>query len=119
MNDMRSRPIRTALVGTGYIAEFHARGIRTLPDVELVSVCDTNLRTARLFAAEWGIPTAFDSLDAMLESQRLDALHVLTPPDSHYPLAKAALQRGVSVFLEKPISTTADEADQLLRIAHD
>jgi predicted dehydrogenase/nucleoside-diphosphate-sugar epimerase len=112
-----SKSIRAAIVGTGYIAEFHARAIRTLPGVELVSVCDTNFRSARSFAAEWGEPSVFDTLPSMLAGQRVDAVHVLTPPDSHHLLATTALEAGSNVFLEKPMCTSVEEADEILRIA--
>jgi predicted dehydrogenase/nucleoside-diphosphate-sugar epimerase len=112
-----ARATRAAIVGTGYIAEFHARAIRTLPDVELVSVCDASLRRARSFAAEWAVPTAFDSLESMLAGQRIDVVHVLTPPDQHYYLAKSSLHAGANVFLEKPMCTSIREADELLEIA--
>ena len=114
---LRTKATRVAIVGTGYIAEFHARGIRALPDVELVSVCDANLRRARSFAAEWGVPTAFDSVQSMLAEQRIDVAHVLTPPGLHHSLAKPILQTGGNVFLEKPMCTSIREADELLEIA--
>ena len=114
-----AQPIRAGIVGTGYIADFHAYAIRQAHGVELVSVCDTNLKSAELFAAQWGISKVFDTLPAMLHSQPLDAVHVLAPPDHHHSLAKIALQSGVSVFLEKPMCTTVEEADDLLVLAHD
>ena len=60
--------------------------MRRLKDVELVSVCDTNLGGAKAFASNWGVPAAFDSLELMLRDQRLDAVHVLAPPDQHHAL---------------------------------
>jgi predicted dehydrogenase/nucleoside-diphosphate-sugar epimerase len=112
-----TKATRAAIVGTGYIAEFHARAIQTLPDVELVSVCDANLPRARSFAREWAVPTAFDSIHSMLAEQRIDVAHVLTPPDRHHSLAKSILQAGGNVFLEKPMCTSVREADELLEIA--
>ncbi len=117
MKSLSSQPIRAAIVGTGYIAEFHARAIRAVPGVELASVCDANLRNALSFAAEWRVPASFDSLESMLEDQRIDAVHVLTPPDSHHSVAKSVLQSGAAVFLEKPMCTSTGEADELLEIA--
>jgi predicted dehydrogenase/nucleoside-diphosphate-sugar epimerase len=114
-----SQPLRAAIVGTGYIAEFHAHAIRAMQGVELVSVCDANLGIAQSFAAKQGVPAAFDSLESMLKAQRLDAVHILVPPDRHYSLAKTALQSGVNVFLEKPMCTSVDEADELLSVARD
>src|SRR6187551_1696855 len=82
--------IRTAIVGTGYIADFHARAIREAEGVELAATCDANLRRAQSFAKAWNIPLAFDSLAAMLGDARIDCVHILTPPDLHFSLAKAA-----------------------------
>jgi predicted dehydrogenase/nucleoside-diphosphate-sugar epimerase len=112
-------PIRAAIVGTGYIAEFHARAIQEIGGVELVGVCDANPQSAQAFGANWSVPAAFDSLELMLNKQQLDCIHVLTPPDSHYSLAKTALQSGVHVFLEKPMCTSVKEADELLALARD
>ncbi len=112
-----SAPIRVAILGTGYIAEFHAVALRARPGIELVSVCDTNMRSAQSFASAWGVSKAYDSFDSMLQEQRLDSVHVLVPPDLHYSLAKLALQSGVHVFLEKPMCLSADEADDLLDTA--
>jgi nucleoside-diphosphate-sugar epimerase/predicted dehydrogenase len=55
----------------------------------------------------------------MLRSERLDTVHVLVPPDHHHSLAKIALRSGVNVFLEKPMCTSVEEADELLALARD
>src|ERR1019366_2356413 len=93
--------------------------MRGIEGVELVGVCDTNSSSAKAFAANWGVPAAFDSLESMLDKQQLDCVHVLAPPDRHYSLAKAALQSRVHVFLEKPMCTSVEEADELLALARD
>jgi predicted dehydrogenase/nucleoside-diphosphate-sugar epimerase len=115
----RSHPLRVGLVGTGYIAEFHARGIRAADGIELISVCDTNLRSARSFASQWGVPSAYASFESMLREQNLDAVHVLVPPDGHHLIAKMAMEAGVHVFLEKPMCVSVDEADDLVTTARD
>ncbi len=119
MQRATSQPIRAAIVGTGYIADFHADAILAMQEVELVSVCDANLRSAESFASKRGITTTFDSIESMLETQRLDCVHILTPPDKHFSLAKAAIQSRVNVFLEKPMCTTRDEADELMALARE
>ena len=97
---------RVALVGTGYIADFHAKAIRAVPGVELASVCDKSISTAQTFAAKWQVPSTFTSLDAMLESGvPVDAVHILTPPDQHHSGALRALKAGLHVFLEKPCAS--------------
>jgi predicted dehydrogenase/nucleoside-diphosphate-sugar epimerase len=107
-----------ALVGTGYIAEFHARALKAIAGVNLVAVCDTDMASASAFAARWGI-AAFPSLSELLARQRLDAVHVLTPPDSHFPLALEALNAGVHVFLEKPMCATSAEGRDLAALARE
>jgi predicted dehydrogenase/nucleoside-diphosphate-sugar epimerase len=113
------RPLRAGIVGAGYIAEFHAQGIRRVNGVELTSVCDHSLTRAKTFGANWGVSQVFGSLESMLHDGQLDAIHVLTPPDLHHSMAKAALQAGIHVLLEKPMCISAAECDELLALTHD
>lgn len=110
------RPIRAAIVGTGYIADFHARAIRAADGVELVAVCDTNLAAAQGFAATHG-GVAYRTVAEMLAAEQVEAVHVLTPPDLHHPIAKAVLEAGAHVFVEKPMCVDTAECDDLLAIA--
>jgi predicted dehydrogenase/nucleoside-diphosphate-sugar epimerase len=114
-----AKPIRAAIIGTGYIADFHARAILATSGVELVASCDSNLRRAQTFAAVSGIPHAYESLEALLLSKKIDCVHILTPPDQHFNLAKEALLSDVHVFLEKPMCTTVNEASELVAIAQE
>ena len=109
--DRRANP--AAIVGTGYIAEFHVRGIQEADGVELVAVCDANPELASAFAAGCGVP-AYDFIDSMLAEERVDVVHVLVPPDLHHSVAKTALNAGAHVFVEKPMIVSSDEAAELL-----
>jgi glycosyltransferase involved in cell wall biosynthesis len=100
--------IRAAIVGTGYIAEFHARGIANADGVELVAVCDVNAAAAAAFGGAWSVPS-FASLEEMLAECRVDAIHLAVPPDLHFRLAKTALGAGVSLFVEKPMCVCTEE----------
>jgi predicted dehydrogenase/nucleoside-diphosphate-sugar epimerase len=113
---MTGTSIRAAIVGTGYIADFHARGIQNATDVELVAVCDANANVAQAFGAAWSVPS-YAALEQLLTHERVDVLHIAVPPDLHYGLAKTALEAGVSVFLEKPMCVSAEETRELLAIA--
>ena len=108
--------IRAAIVGAGYIADFHARAIKAAHGVELTAVCDVNATAVEAFAQGWGVP-AYTSLERMVSEQRLDVVHVLVPPDLHHKVAKTALEAGISVLLEKPMCVSADETRDLLAIA--
>lgn len=111
--------LRAAIVGTGYIADFHARAISMAEGVELAATCDANLGRVQAFAKAWNIPRAFESLAAMLADAKIDCVHILTPPDLHFSLAKAALDAGVHVFLEKPMCTSVAQADELVELARE
>jgi predicted dehydrogenase/nucleoside-diphosphate-sugar epimerase len=119
MSKSKPHQIRASIIGTGYIADFHAHAIKSLQDVDLASVYDANLRSARTFASTWNVPRVAESFESLLKEQKPDCVHILTPPDQHHPIAKAALQAGVHVFLEKPMCTSVQEADELLALARD
>jgi predicted dehydrogenase/nucleoside-diphosphate-sugar epimerase len=104
-------------VGTGYIADFHARALRTTDGVELIAVCDAKLKSAESFAANWSVPNYYSSLEAMLQSVDLDCVHLLVPPDLHHSLAKTALNLGVHVLIEKPMCTSVAQADELVALS--
>ena len=108
--------IRAAIVGAGYIADFHARAIKAAHGVELAAVCDVNATAVEAFARSWDLP-AYTSLEAMLAEQHLDVVHVLVPPDLHHKVAKTALGAGVSVLLEKPMCASREETRDLLSTA--
>jgi len=109
--------LRAGIVGTGYIADWHAKVLASTPDVELCAVCDLNESRARAFAARWGVKACFGDLRRMLEEQQLDAVHVLTPPTSHIALTRDILESGVSVLLEKPMGIDAAECGALVDLA--
>src|SRR5580704_8233379 len=69
--------LRIGLVGTGYIADFHARALKGIPGVELVAVADQSPLRAAAFARDNGIAQAYGSLTEMLRGDLLDAVHIL------------------------------------------
>ena len=111
------RKRRVALVGAGYIADWHAKCLASVADVELVAACDRALGRAQALAGKFGIPRVFASLEAMLREENLDAVHILLPPDLHFVAASAAIEAGVSVFLEKPMCDSAKACEELVWLA--
>jgi nucleoside-diphosphate-sugar epimerase/predicted dehydrogenase len=108
---------RVGFLGTGYIADWHAQAIAKVSGVELVAVCDRILPKAQALAHKFGVPRAYDSLQAMLAEEPLDAVHVLLPPDKHFEAARTLLESGVNVLLEKPMCDHASDCESLARIA--
>src|SRR5262249_32025006 len=105
--------LRIGMVGCGKIAEHHARFIKSLNTAQLIAVADVNEAAAHRFAETYGIPHVHAMIDDLLDSTDLDVLHVLTPPAYHYECARAALDRGMHVFVEKPVVFTAREVTDL------
>lgn len=110
---------RVALLGTGYIAEWHAKAIASINDIELVAVCDQMLSRATAFAQKFGGPRVYHSLEEMLGAEQLDSVHVLLPPDIHFQAAKTILEAGVNAFIEKPMCLSPQDCELLTRLAEE
>lgn len=108
---------RVALLGAGYIADWHAQALQSVKGVELVAVCDRFQAKAEALASKFGAARVYTTLEQMLAAESLDAVHVLTPPDRHYETARAVLEAGVNVFLEKPMCASAEDCESLVRLA--
>lgn len=110
-------PLRAAIVGTGAIANAHATALAATSDAELVAVVDQDPARAQDFAARWGDPATFDSLDELIAAGGIDVLHVCTPPGVHAEQAIAAFDAGVHVVCEKPAALSLDELDAMTAAA--
>lgn len=106
-----------AIVGAGYIAEFHVAAARAVPGVTVRAVCDVDLERAKRFAAAAGIDRAYGSLRELLEAEKVDVVHVLTPPNRHVSPAEEALSAGVDVLVEKPLAHSVEACRALRRLA--
>ncbi|PZN26302.1 MAG: UDP-N-acetyl-D-glucosamine dehydrogenase, partial [Proteobacteria bacterium] len=107
-------PLRTAVIGVGYLGRFHAQKYAQLPQAQLVAVVDADLQAARRVAAELGVEALSDHR-AVLD--RVDAVSIAVPTPAHYAVARDCLERGVHVLLEKPITSTVEEARALIETA--
>lgn len=109
-------PLRIGVVGVGHLGKLHVKMLADMQGVQLAGVCDTDESKAKTVAAEFATP-AWGTLEALLE--RVDAITVATTTTAHFAVAREALQRGIHVFLEKPITETVAEADELCRMARE
>ena len=106
--------VRTAVIGVGYLGRFHAQKYAALPAAELVAVVDASEENRAKVAAETGCRAVADYRDIL---DAVDAVSIATPTPLHYPIAKECLERGIHVLVEKPITTTLDEARSLVETA--
>jgi len=111
--------VKAALIGAGHIARQHLTCLRALPDVELTAICDLSPATAEAAAERYGIRSWFTDHRAMLEKIRPDVVHVTTPPTSHFGLAMDSFDAGAHVIVEKPVTSTFEELEALVRRARE
>ena len=109
--------MRVAIVGCGKIADQHVQAIRRIPDSTIVAVCDHEPLMARQLAERFKIADQFTTVMEMLDKTNPDVVHITTPPQSHHDLGKQCLEAGSHVYLEKPFTVTAAQAQSLTRLA--
>src|SRR2546421_623361 len=111
--------LRVAIVGCGKIADAHAAQIRRIPGCDLVGVCDREELMARQLAERFGAERYFTELDDLLRGSMPDVVHVTTPPQSHFEIARQCLEQGCHVYVEKPFTLDAREAEALIELVQE
>ncbi|OIO54056.1 MAG: UDP-N-acetyl-D-glucosamine dehydrogenase [Alphaproteobacteria bacterium CG_4_10_14_0_2_um_filter_63_37] len=111
---MVTPPLRTAVIGVGYLGRFHAQKYAAIDEAELVAVVDINPESAQRVAAECDTAALYDYRDLF---GKVDAVSVVVPTQLHHQVAKDCLEQGIHVLLEKPMTVTVAEADELIAIA--
>jgi predicted dehydrogenase len=106
--------IRTAVIGAGYLGRFHAQKYAALPGSQLIGIADVSSETRAKLAAELGTATFADYRELL---ERVDAVSIATPTPQHFEIASAFLEAGAHVLVEKPITATVEEAEQLIEVA--
>ena len=106
--------LRAAVVGVGYLGRFHALKYAAQPDVDLVAVVDVDADRCRAVATEVGAEAIFDHRDL---AGRVDCVSVSVNTPYHYGVARDLLQAGLDVLVEKPLTTTVAEGQELLELA--
>jgi predicted dehydrogenase len=109
--------LRVAIIGCGKIADQHVLASRRIAGCELVGLCDRELLMAGQLGERFGVQACFADAAEMLRVVKPDVVHITTPPQGHFSLAKQCLESGSHVYLEKPFTVTAPEAEELIGLA--
>lgn len=109
--------IKVGLAGCGKIADQHASVIGRIAKCEIVGVCDREPLMAKQLQERFPVRKYYADLDEMLDDARPDVVHITTPPESHFEIAKLCLERGVHVYVEKPFTINAAQAKVLIDLA--
>lgn len=110
------RPLRAGIIGAGWIGRAHAQTLARRLDVTVAAVCDLDGALAAEAAALSGA-AVFSDWRQMLDTAELDLLWVCTPPAAHAEPAIAWLDRGLPLYLEKPIARSLDDASAIVAAA--
>lgn len=108
--------LKCAVIGAGYLGKFHAEKYAALKDCELVAVVDTNADTAKQVADTYQAQALTDYRELL---GQVDAVSVVVPTTYHHQVSKDFLNAGCHVLVEKPITVTVEQADELVAIARE
>jgi predicted dehydrogenase len=109
--------LKVAIVGCGKIADAHASQIQRIEGCEIVGVCDREPLMARQLFERFPVKQYFDDLTDLLSVARPDVVHITTPPESHFDVARICLDRGCHVYVEKPFTLFESDARRLIALA--
>ncbi len=114
---MSNNNISVVVVGSGVAGSmFHLPAYRRLSGVQVCAICDVDLERASQVAQDHQVPHTYASLAEALERNNVQVVSICTPPQTHLELATVAMERGCHVLLEKPLTWTLDEADELRKV---
>ncbi|TVR82946.1 MAG: gfo/Idh/MocA family oxidoreductase [Rhodospirillales bacterium] len=116
MAEVATRALRAAVIGVGHFGRFHAQKFAAIDGADLVAVCDVDGDRAETVAAELGTRAVPDYRSLV---GAVDAVSVVVPTRDHHCIARAFLEGGAHVLVEKPIAGDLAEADDLIRVARE
>ena len=111
--------LKVAIVGCGKIADAHAAEIQRIKGCGIVAAYDREPLMARQLADRFPVKQCFSDLVELLRVARPDVVHVTTPPESHFEIAKLCLEWGCHVYVEKPFTVYEAEARKLIALANE
>ncbi|NLK07396.1 MAG: Gfo/Idh/MocA family oxidoreductase [Firmicutes bacterium] len=105
--------VRVGMVGCGGIANWHAGHLEQFDDVKVVAACDIIVERAEAMAERFGGANVYDNHTEMYEKEDLDAVFICIPPGAHTDSETAAAEKGINIFVEKPMTVCLDQAREV------
>jgi len=106
--------LKVGVIGTGHLGKLHTKMFKSIENCELIGIYDSNSSQAKSVSDEYKVP-AETSLEDLLK--KVDAVSIAATTTAHYEIAKKCFENGVHVFIEKPITATIKEAEELVEIS--
>ncbi len=101
-------------IGSGYFAGFQYRAWGRIPEVEITAMCNRDKARAEPIMAECGIARHYTDYLEMLDTERPDFVDIITPPDTHLEMCKAAADRGIHIICQKPLAPSWEESVEIV-----
>jgi predicted dehydrogenase len=117
--DEKKALLKVAIVGCGKIADSHVAQIQRISNSRIVGVCDREELMAKQLFERSRVGQYFNSLSELLAQTDPDVVHITTPPQSHFELARQCLEYGCHVYVEKPFTVNTSEAELLVELAQE
>jgi len=109
--------MKVGIVGCGQIADAHIQSVARIKEATTVAVCDLSIHLAEQAAKRFGIENFYTDIKQMIQEQKPDVIHITTPPNTHYSLAKQILEHSIHIYMEKPFTTNFEEAEEIVDMA--
>jgi predicted dehydrogenase len=110
------KKVRVGVLGTGHLGKLHTKMLNQIPVCNFVGIYDSNAEQVKIAANEYRVK-AFSKIDELLNS--VDAVSIAATTSAHYELAKKCFEKNIHVFVEKPITATIEQAEELVKISED
>jgi predicted dehydrogenase len=109
--------VRVGLAGLGAFGRQHANVLAGLEGVELAAICDPRPESVAWVAERYNVPGRYADFDEMIAGEPLDAVYIVSPEPTHAEMELAAFERGLAVFVEKPLAMNYEEGQRVVEAA--
>lgn len=111
--------LKVGIIGCGAIAKMHIPAVQKCANATIVGLADVNPAALAALSEKYGVANTYQDPHELLEKEKPDVVHILTQPQNHHALTKAALLAGCHVFVEKPLAMNAEETEELVSLARE
>ena len=111
--------LKGVAAGAGYFSRYQYEAWKRLPEVEISAVYNRTVAKAEEIGQAFGIPRSYPDFEEMLDRERPDFVDIITPPETHLPMVRAAARRKIAVICQKPLAPTAEESRAVVEAARE
>ncbi len=109
-------PVKIGVIGIGHLGKIHTKLLKNVSNAELKGIYDIDVNKAQAISDEFNV-TAYKTLEELLSS--VDAVSIVATTSAHHQLVKKSLEKGVHVFVEKPITASIEEGEEIVKLAQE